>query len=171
MKNGYFIGGMSENRLNPEKPNGFADHYPYEKWLFHWGYTMVYPIFRHTHIRIRRQVGHSWTISSLHMIGFWMLLDVFGVYCIIVIDVFLGIIVATLAGILAQFSGTARRILKIFEGCFPIQSVQFLVDQHGKMIEKGWKINMPRLSRFEPPQASKAWVNSSFEICRLFFSR
>ena len=23
----------------PEKPNGFADHYPYEKWLFHWGYT------------------------------------------------------------------------------------------------------------------------------------
>ena len=18
------------------KPNGFADHYPYEKWLFHW---------------------------------------------------------------------------------------------------------------------------------------
>ena len=50
-----------------------------------------------------------------------------------------------------QFSDTARRILKIFEGCFPIQSVQFLVDQHGKMIEKGWNINMPRLSRFEPP--------------------
>ena len=23
------------------------DHYPYEKWLFHWG---VYPIVRHTHI-------------------------------------------------------------------------------------------------------------------------
>ena len=21
------------------KANGFADHYPYEKWLFHWGYT------------------------------------------------------------------------------------------------------------------------------------
>ena len=21
--------GVSENRLNPEKPNGFADHYPY----------------------------------------------------------------------------------------------------------------------------------------------
>lgn len=35
--------------------------------------------------RIIRQVGHSWTISSLHMIGFWMFLDVFGVYCIIVI--------------------------------------------------------------------------------------
>ena len=26
--------GVSENRLNPEKPNGFADHYPYEKWLY-----------------------------------------------------------------------------------------------------------------------------------------
>ena len=32
--------GLSENRLNPEKPNGFHDHYPYEKWLFHWEYTI-----------------------------------------------------------------------------------------------------------------------------------
>ena len=31
--------GVSENRLNPIVPNGFADHYPYEKWLFHWEYT------------------------------------------------------------------------------------------------------------------------------------
>ena len=30
--------GVSENRLNPYSPNGFADHYPYEKWLFHWEY-------------------------------------------------------------------------------------------------------------------------------------
>ena len=22
------------------KPNGFADHSPYEKWLFHWEYTL-----------------------------------------------------------------------------------------------------------------------------------
>ena len=22
------------------KPNGFADHYPYEKWLFHWEYSL-----------------------------------------------------------------------------------------------------------------------------------
>ena len=22
------------------KPNGFHDHYPYEKWLFHWRYTL-----------------------------------------------------------------------------------------------------------------------------------
>ena len=30
--------GVSENVVYPEKPNGFADHYPYEKWLFHWGF-------------------------------------------------------------------------------------------------------------------------------------
>ena len=30
--------GVSENLCSP-KPNGFADHYPYEKWLFHWEYT------------------------------------------------------------------------------------------------------------------------------------
>ena len=32
--------GVSENVVYPEKPNGFADHYPYEKWLFHWEYTI-----------------------------------------------------------------------------------------------------------------------------------
>ena len=31
--------GVSENVVYPEKPNGFADHYPVFKWLFHWGYT------------------------------------------------------------------------------------------------------------------------------------
>ena len=31
--------GMSENVVYPIVPNGFHDHYPYEKWLFHWGYT------------------------------------------------------------------------------------------------------------------------------------
>ena len=31
--------GLSENVVYPKKPNGFADHYPYEKWLFHWWYT------------------------------------------------------------------------------------------------------------------------------------
>ena len=25
--------------LCTSKPNGFADPYPYEKWLFHWEYT------------------------------------------------------------------------------------------------------------------------------------
>ena len=32
-----------ENVVYPKKNNGFADHYPYFLWLFHWG---VYPIFR-----------------------------------------------------------------------------------------------------------------------------
>ena len=33
--------GVSENREHPIVLNGFADHYPYEKWLFHW----VHPTF------------------------------------------------------------------------------------------------------------------------------
>ena len=34
------------------KPNGFADHYPYEKWLFHWEYTQHFqtnPCTRRAH--------------------------------------------------------------------------------------------------------------------------
>ena len=38
LKASHLYMALSENRLNPEKPNGFADHYPYEKWLFHWEY-------------------------------------------------------------------------------------------------------------------------------------
>ena len=30
--------GVSENVVYPQLPNGFADHYPYEKLLFHWEY-------------------------------------------------------------------------------------------------------------------------------------
>ena len=37
--------GVSENVVYPIVPNGFADHYPYEKWLFHWEYTHIYPTF------------------------------------------------------------------------------------------------------------------------------
>ena len=37
--------GLSENRLNPIVPNGFADHSPYEKWLFHWGYTQHFQTY------------------------------------------------------------------------------------------------------------------------------
>ena len=28
--------GVSENVVYPIVPNGFADHYPVFKWLFHW---------------------------------------------------------------------------------------------------------------------------------------
>ena len=29
----YIYMGVSENVVYPIVPNGFADHYPYEKWL------------------------------------------------------------------------------------------------------------------------------------------
>ena len=32
--------GVSENVVYPIVPNGFADHYPYEKWLFDREYTL-----------------------------------------------------------------------------------------------------------------------------------
>ena len=32
--------GVSENVVYPIVPTGFADHYPYEKWLCHWEYTI-----------------------------------------------------------------------------------------------------------------------------------
>ena len=32
--------GVSENVVYPFLPNGFADHYPVFKWLFHWDYTL-----------------------------------------------------------------------------------------------------------------------------------
>ena len=37
--------GLSENVVYPEKPNGFHDHYPVSKWLFHWGipHFQTYP--------------------------------------------------------------------------------------------------------------------------------
>ena len=39
--------GLSENRLNPIVPNGFADHYPVFKWLFHWEYTQHFQTYPH----------------------------------------------------------------------------------------------------------------------------
>ena len=35
----------------PIVPNGFADHYPYEKWLFYWGYTPFSDIPTYFYIR------------------------------------------------------------------------------------------------------------------------
>jgi len=39
--------GVSENVVYPFLPNGFADHHPVFKWLFHWEYTLFSdkPIF------------------------------------------------------------------------------------------------------------------------------
>ena len=33
-------GCVTENVVYPIVPNGFADHYPVFKWLFHWEYTL-----------------------------------------------------------------------------------------------------------------------------------
>ena len=38
--------GVSENVVYPEKPNGFADPYPYQMAIS----LGIYPIFRQTHI-------------------------------------------------------------------------------------------------------------------------
>ena len=42
-----YLGGMI---VYPIVPNGFADHYPVFKWLFHWEYTLFSdkPIFKKT---------------------------------------------------------------------------------------------------------------------------
>ena len=32
--------GVCLKMVSTPKPNGFADHYPYFKWLFHWEYTL-----------------------------------------------------------------------------------------------------------------------------------
>ena len=41
---------VSENVVYPIVPNGFHDHYPYKKLLFHWEYTQhfqTHPSFHH----------------------------------------------------------------------------------------------------------------------------
>ena len=56
--NGFLIivhMGVSENVVYYPKPNGFADHYPVFKWLFHWEY--IPNIFRQTHIKTMLFVG------------------------------------------------------------------------------------------------------------------
>ena len=44
--------GVSENVVYYPKPNGFHDPYPYEKWLFHWEYTL----FSDTPICVPRKI-------------------------------------------------------------------------------------------------------------------
>ena len=66
--------GLSENRLNPIVPNGFADHYPYEKLLFHWEYTLFSdkPIWDKTNHFISYMVTYmviSWQ-NEINMCGF-----------------------------------------------------------------------------------------------------
>ena len=61
----------------PIVPNGFADHYPYEKWLFHW--ELIYPTFsdkpRYFHIfpRYFPYISHILTIDGSQMRVVFML--------------------------------------------------------------------------------------------------
>ena len=49
------------------KPNGFADHYPYEKWLFHWEYTQHFQTNPHG-------FGNVWHVCFF-LLGFPIRLD------------------------------------------------------------------------------------------------
>ena len=52
----------------PEKPNGFADHYPYETWLFHGGIPMYTPFSDILILRWFFEAEHSPTVLSVFFI-------------------------------------------------------------------------------------------------------
>ena len=51
--------GVSENVVYPIVPNGFADHDPYEKWLFHWEYTQHFQTNPYYSMAFLQGVGFS----------------------------------------------------------------------------------------------------------------
>ena len=64
------------------KPNGFADHYPYEKWLFHWGYTQHFQTYPNIFSEIpwespnRSTMRSNWLVVwnsfyFIHFFGEW----------------------------------------------------------------------------------------------------
>ena len=55
--------GVSENVVYPIVPNGFADHYPYEKWLFHWEYTLFSTDGSSNHRLLQLGPAMSWIHS------------------------------------------------------------------------------------------------------------
>ena len=68
---------------NTPKPNGFADHYPYEKWLFHWEYTLFSdkPIYIYIYIHIAI-VYISYNYPNLSVfIPMLMLISTFNLNC------------------------------------------------------------------------------------------
>ena len=46
---GFFCMWVCLKMVSTPKPNGFADHYPVFKWLFHWEYTLFSdkPMLKH----------------------------------------------------------------------------------------------------------------------------
>ena len=57
---------LSENVVYPEKPNGFADHYPVSKWLFHWGHTPFSDIPKYMKFEV------DWSIR------YWLCCNIYG---------------------------------------------------------------------------------------------
>ena len=75
--------GVSENVVYPIVPNGFADPYPYEKWLFHWEYTQHFQTNPYGNITTNQPDGttllHFGEVSSPNIhyhifigLRFWM---------------------------------------------------------------------------------------------------
>ena len=59
--------GVSENSV-PHLPNGFADHYPVFKWLFHWEYTQH---FQTNPFISMVTVGSPWVEPHLQLWELW----------------------------------------------------------------------------------------------------
>ena len=61
--------GLSENVVYPFLPNGFADHYPYEKLLFHWEYTLHFQTnpFGSNFGSIKKKTALSFEMMCLHL--------------------------------------------------------------------------------------------------------
>ena len=60
--------GVSENVVYPVSPNGFADHYPKNKWLFHWEYTLF---SGSTHVNITSRCPKLFPAIDLYMWIIW----------------------------------------------------------------------------------------------------
>ena len=64
---------------NTPRPNGFADHYPYEKWLFHWEYTLFsdkhFDVIQNCYKGLRNLLFLCcrcvWIVSNQASTGWW----------------------------------------------------------------------------------------------------
>ena len=73
--------GLSEYVVYPVVPNGFADHYPYEKWLFHWEYTQHFQTYPYdlkfyeniSALQLLQLLAKAWLPSGTQLSGklFW----------------------------------------------------------------------------------------------------
>ena len=78
IENWWFYLGVSENRLNPIVPNGFHDHYPVFKWLFHWECTIfsdkpIFTVFSTGFPQAEPRVMDRNPRQELSWRGFWVI--------------------------------------------------------------------------------------------------